>query len=220
MLLLLCHPSALISRGPTLPPGTTPHLLTRSLHGGEPCQRISRAALSPTMLEAQSLSRRSAAALAALSAAGATLPAVATEYDGTWTKHEGPFDSAFFKDFTTTPTGFMYKKINSPDDEKPVPFQKVFVHYTGYLMDGTKFDSSYGREPFSFRLGKGKVINGWEATVGGMTVGQKVIVKIPPQYAYGDKQTGPIPPNSDLVFYIELLKLGGIKGDKPRLPIG
>ena len=176
-----------------------------------------------------SLSRRAVATLAAVSAAGSALPAFADSQidisqgflrekaDDSWTKHQGPFDAAFFKDFTTTPNGFVYKKVTNPEGEKPVNLQKVFVHYTGYLEDGTKFDSSYSREPFSFRLGKGKVIPGWEATVGGMTVGQKVIVKIPPQFAYGDKQTGPIPPNSDLIFYIELLKLGGIKGDKPRL---
>lgn len=102
---------------------------------------------------------------------------MASEYDGAWTKHEGRFDQTFFKDFTTTPNGFVYKKLNSPETEKPVPFQKVFVQYTGYLEDGTKFDSSYdkgGGQPFSFRLGKGKVIPGWEATVGGMTVGQQV----------------------------------------------
>jgi len=163
--------------------------------------------------------RRTAAATAAAVVAGALqLPASATEYDGSWTQHTGPFDAEFFKDFTTTPNGFVYKKVTNPDTEKPVPFQKVFVQYTGYLEDGTKFDSSYDRDGlFSFRLGKGKVIQGWEATVGGMAVGQKVIVKIPPKYAYGDKKTGPIPANSNLIFYIELVKLGGIKGDKPRL---
>ena len=58
---------------------------------------------------------------------------------------------------------------------------------TGYLLDGTKFDSSYDKkgEPFKFRMGKGKVIGGWEATVGGMRPGQRVIVKIPSKYAYG-----------------------------------
>jgi len=170
--------------------------------------------------EPRIVGRRSATALSAAAVVAAlhTPLALADDYgDGKWTEHEGPFDQAFFKDFTTTPNGFVYKKLNEPDGEKPVQLQKVFVHYTGYLEDGTKFDSSYKREPFSFRLGKGKVITGWEATVGGMKVGQQVIVKIPPKYAYGDKQTGPIPPNSNLIFYIELLKLGGIKGDKPRL---
>ena len=57
-------------------------------------------------------------------------------------------------------------------------------NYSGYLQDGTKFDSSYDKEkPFSFRLNKGKVITGWEAIVPGMKVGSKVIVKIPPQFA-------------------------------------
>lgn len=76
----------------------------------------------------------------------------------------------------------------------------MYVHYSGYLLDGTKFDSSYDRkDAFKFRLGKGKVITGWEAVVGGMRLGQKVIVKIPPQFAYGDKSVGPIPANSPLV---------------------
>ena len=90
-----------------------------------------------------------------------------------------------------------------PSPQSPLP--QVYVHYTGYLLDGTQFDSSYGKEPFGFRLGKGKVIRGWEAVVGGyaavvlaltrpaghlrpaphpfrMTEGMKVIVRIPPEY--------------------------------------
>lgn len=79
---------------------------------------------------------------------------------------------------------------------------QVFIHYTGYLLDGTKFDSSYDKgEPFGFRLGKGKVISGWEAVAGGMKVGMKTIVRIPPEFAYGENGTpgGPIPPNAPLV---------------------
>lgn len=152
---------------------------------------------------------------------GAPSPAFAAADD--WTKHEGPFDAAFFKDFqeSKAASGFKYKFItNPPDDvEKPQPYQKVFVHYTGYTLDGKKFDSSYskGDEPFSFRLNKGKVIRGWEGIVPGMKVGQRVCVLIPAEFAYGDKGIGPIPPNSDLVFYMELVSLGNIKGDKPRL---
>lgn len=83
---------------------------------------------------------------------------------------------------------------------------------TGYLLDGTKFDSSYDRnEPFKFRLGKGKVITGWEGILPGMTVGQRVIVRVPPEFAYGEKSVGKIPANSPLLFYMELLELGNIK---------
>ena len=86
--------------------------------------------------------------------------------DGAWAKHTGPFSDAFFKDFELK-NGFAFKFVQQGEGEKPANLQKVFVHYTGYLLDGTEFDSSYGKDPFSFRLGKGKVIRGWEAVVGG-----------------------------------------------------
>ena len=93
-------------------------------------------------------------------------------------------------------------------------------HVIADLLDGKQFDTSYkdGEVPFSFRLNKGKVISGWEGIAMGMKVGQRVVVLIPPAYAYGEKGIGPIPPNSPLIFYMELVELGNIKGDKPRLP--
>ena len=136
-------------------------------------------------------------------------------FDGSWAVHEGAFDDGFFRDFTVSKASpdFVYKFVEKPDaGEKPVPGQKVWVNYCGYLLDGKKFDSSYSKdEPFSFRVGKGKVISGWEAVVQGMVPGQKVIVRIPPQYAYGDKGIGPIPGGASLVFYMELVALGNIK---------
>ena len=138
--------------------------------------------------------------------------------DGAWTEHEGTFDEAFFSDFTSAANGFKYKFVAPGEGPKPQRgaaynegYQKVALHYTGYLLDGRKFDSSYGREPFAFRMGKGKVIPGWEAVVGGMTKGQKVIVLIPPQYAYGPAGKGIIPSNAPLVYYLELRRLGSIK---------
>ena len=133
--------------------------------------------------------------------------------DGSWTLHKGSFNDFFFKDFKTTETGFAYKIINEGDGVKPVQSQSVTVHYTGYLMNGEKFDSSYDKDkPFRFRLGKGKVILGWESVVGGMSKGMRVIVKVPAKYAYGDKGAGSaVPPNSDLVFFMELVRLGSIK---------
>ena len=92
------------------------------------------------------------------------------------------------------------------------------MHYSGYLLDGTKFDSSYGKDPFKFRVGKGKVIPGWEGLALGMRPGSKLIAKIPAQFAYGDKGVGPIPPGSTLVFYMECIALGSIRGDRPRVP--
>jgi len=90
----------------------------------------------------------------------------------------------------------------------PQPGQQVTVHYTGTLEDGTKFDSSRDRgEPFTFRIGVGKVIKGWDEGVMTMKVGGKRKLIIPPQLGYGSRATGPIPANSTLIFEIELLEV-------------
>ena len=85
---------------------------------------------------------------------------------------------------------------------------QVNVHYTGWLTDGKKFDSSLDRgRPFSFRLGEGRVIRGWEEGVAGMKVGGKRKLTIPPHMGYGERGAGGglIPPNATLVFEVELL---------------
>ncbi len=110
----------------------------------------------------------------------------------------------------TTPSGLRITDLVIGDGAEAVAGQTVVVNYRGTLANGTEFDSSYGRGPFSFPLGGGRVIQGWDEGVAGMKVGGKRKLVIPPDLAYGERGAGGvIPPNATLTFEVELLRIGG-----------
>ncbi len=95
------------------------------------------------------------------------------------------------------------------DGDEAIAGQTVEVHYTGWLTDGTKFDSSHDRDQtFSFKLGGGQVIAGWDQGVAGMKIGGARKLTIPPELGYGERGAGGvIPPNATLIFKVELIGL-------------
>jgi peptidylprolyl isomerase len=111
-------------------------------------------------------------------------------------------------DYTETESGLQYYDIVEGDGATPEQGQTVVVHYSGWLEDGTKFDSSLDRgQPFSFPLGTGSVIAGWDEGVATMQVGGKRQLRIPAELAYGEGGSGTIPPGATLIFDIELLEI-------------
>ena len=110
----------------------------------------------------------------------------------------------------TTVSGLQYEEVRVGTGAAARSGQEVVVHYTGWLTDGRKFDSSRDRgEPFAFPLGAGQVIAGWDEGVEGMQVGGMRMLTIPPQLGYGEWGAGGvIPPNATLVFEVELLDVG------------
>lgn len=116
-----------------------------------------------------------------------------------------PFDVKG-KDTLTLESGLKYIKLNSTEGKPAEAFKTVFVHYTGFLLDGSIFDSSVERGvPFSFVLGKGQVIQGWEQGIAKLKTGEKARLIVPSNLGYGSRDMGIIPPNSTLVFDVELL---------------
>ena len=105
-----------------------------------------------------------------------------------------------------TPSGLRMIVHKEGDGEKPNSGQTVNVHYTGLLETGSKFDSSHDRgKPISFALGQGEVIKGWDEAIALMSKGEKRTLIIPPDLGYGSHPKGKIPPNSTLIFEVELI---------------
>jgi peptidylprolyl isomerase len=109
---------------------------------------------------------------------------------------------------TKTSSGLYYQQLEAGTGDKVYPGDVVSVHYTGTLLNGTKFDSSVDRgKPFEFKVGVGGVIAGWDEGLPYMREGEKARLFIPSHLGYGRQSSGPIPANSPLVFEIEVLDI-------------
>jgi hypothetical protein len=111
----------------------------------------------------------------------------------------------------TTPSGLTYVITHQGDGRRPQNGETVLVHYTGTLVDGTKFDSSHDRnDPIAFSLGTGQVIKGWDEGIAMLGLGDTAVLVIPPALGYGAKGAGKvIPPNATLIFVVELVDIKG-----------
>jgi peptidylprolyl isomerase len=109
---------------------------------------------------------------------------------------------------TTMPSGLQYRDLVVGKGPQPKDGDTVVVNYTGTFSNGKVFDTSVGKQPFKFKLGRGEVIKGWDEGVATMHVGGKRKLVIPPDLAYGaGGYPGVIPPNSTLTFVVELLSI-------------
>lgn len=107
---------------------------------------------------------------------------------------------------STTPEGLVVEVLESGEGSVVVEGQSITVHYTGWLWDGAKFDSSWDRgEPISFGIAYGSLIDGWVDGIVGQSVGSKLLLVVPPESGYGYQAMGPIPAGSTLVFVVDVL---------------
>jgi FKBP-type peptidyl-prolyl cis-trans isomerase len=106
----------------------------------------------------------------------------------------------------TMPDGLVVEVLAPGDGAPVVAGQSITVHYTGWLWDGPKFDSSWDRgEPISFVIARGSLIDGWVDGLVGQPVGSKVLLVVPPEAGYGARGTGPIPGGATLVFAVDVI---------------
>lgn len=130
------------------------------------------------------------------------------ELTGAEAAPEVPAKPAEVAEYTTTPSGLQYAVIKAGEGAIAESGDMVSVHYTGWLEDGTMFDSSLKRgDPFEFPLGQGQVIQGWDEGVAGMQVGEQRQLRIPGKLGYGATGQGDIPANATLIFDVELLEI-------------
>jgi len=151
-------------------------------------------------------------------AAGVTEPELAAETQGQIAQsaadllpeEDAAEDASSEETLVTTESGLQYEDIVEGTGAMPQSGRRVTVHYTGMLEDGTKFDSSRDRNsPFTFTIGVGQVIKGWDEGVASMRVGGQRKLIIPPELGYGARGAGGIiPPNATLIFDVELLRVG------------
>jgi len=110
-------------------------------------------------------------------------------------------------DMVKTPSGLLLKVLKTTNGPMAVAGETIVVNYVGTLPNGKVFDTSIGHDPFTFVLGRGQVIAGWDEGVEGMHVGEQRKLIIPPALGYGEKGQGPIPPNTTLIFQVQLLAI-------------
>jgi peptidylprolyl isomerase len=131
---------------------------------------------------------------------------VSSEVDPELAKHMDFFPDTTLLKYENGPEGLRYAVVKQGEGEPARSGHRAIVHYTGWMVNGYKFDSSRDRgQPFAFELGAGNVIRGWELGVQGMLPGEKRILVVPPGLGYGSRGAGPIPGGATLIFAVEYL---------------